>query len=684
MKKWCILKRLLSIFSYWAMVASVLLILVQPVIGSEYSPLSREDFTMVSQQGFGDRQNGWAWGMAWYKGKLYVGTNRAYHCLETRSLNIAFPMLFDYPADDPDVECIPDPDDLPLRAEIWCWTPETDTWKRVYQSPDDLEIPESPGKYVARDVGFRGLYVHREANGTDALYMSGVSSECIHPKISPGRILRTIDGTNFEEIPRDPGTFLGDLDKGSVRGMVSYKKKLFVVVGGIHGHGYVIESADPAQGNDSFRMITPPEFKVMEIATFNGFLYLGLHVKEGYSVVKTDATGEPPYEFIPVVTDGGFKKYFPNKEAISMHEFNGRLYVGTNGMGTWQPAAELIRINPDDTWDLVVGQPRATPEGWKYPLSGLKQGFGWFLNAHMWRMEEFDDRLYVGTFDASTVWKDTWWGQLVAKHMGFDLYSTSDGVYFSKIDDQGFQDKFNFGVRTLQATPYGLFLGTANYYYGLQIWRGVPHELEPSERLSASLNPPQRLEVENSDNAVILSWDDTAGACQYSIFRLDRSFNNGIPQFVEQMIDTTHATFYQDTTTEPNCEYTYYIQAEDKNGNISESSNFVTIPVLAPKITFDYTFAVIKDLVGHDKFISAKAKKFVLRIFKQASFALKQGDVNRTERLSKRLHRTISRNKWMKDKMMESLAAEDMDILLSKLIKRIKLAKAGILSLSDL
>ena len=48
------------------------------------------------------------------------------------------------------------------------------------------------------------------------------------------------------------------------------------------------------------------------------------------------------------------------------------------------------------------------------------------------------------------------------------------GVTFTPITTTGFGDKYNFGVRTMAATPYGLFLGTANYYYGLKIFLGVP------------------------------------------------------------------------------------------------------------------------------------------------------------------------------------------------------------------
>ena len=73
-----------------------------------------------------------------------------------------------------------------------------------------------------------------------------------------------------------------------------------------------------------------------------------------------------------------------------MHVFKGRLYVGTD-----RPA-ELLRINPDDTWDLVVGTPRQTPEGVKRPLSGMDVGFDNPLNIHVWRMQSHNGYLFVG------------------------------------------------------------------------------------------------------------------------------------------------------------------------------------------------------------------------------------------------------------------------------------------------
>jgi hypothetical protein len=119
-------------------------------------------FRPASQQGFGDRHNSWAWSMVWWNDRLYVGTNRAWLCAERAAINAAFPFFgrfpfVKYPPEDPDVACTTDPHHLPLRAEIWCWTPATDHWQRLYRAPQDAPLPGQAGKFVARDVGYRSM-----------------------------------------------------------------------------------------------------------------------------------------------------------------------------------------------------------------------------------------------------------------------------------------------------------------------------------------------------------------------------------------------------------------------------------------------------------------------------------------------------------------------------------------------
>ena len=54
---------------------------------------------------------------------------------------------------------------------------------------------------------------------------------------------------------------------------------------------------------------------------------------------------------------------------------------------------------------------------------------------------------------------------------GFDLFSTEDGVNFKTITRNGFGDPYNHGCRVFAKTNDGLCVGTANPFYGTQIWK---------------------------------------------------------------------------------------------------------------------------------------------------------------------------------------------------------------------
>jgi hypothetical protein len=428
-----------------------------PAVGR---PLFRDEFTEVAPQGFGDRQNTKAWSMKWWKDQLHVGTARAHTCVQDASLAFRIGGIFQYPREDPDLECTESPQDLPLQAEIWNLSPATEVWERVYQSPQDLEIPDHPGKVVARDIGLRGMVLFgNPEDGTEELYVGGVSSELINPDIGPPRMLHSEDGIHFEPIPQDPGTVMGDLGfkQGNMRSMATVDGRLFVVIGESRGDGDLYEATDPAGGNNNFRIVSPPRMKIYEMCLYNGTLYLGLtqdESKEGYFVVKTDARGDLPYKFTVVVPNGGYLTPYPSNTVVSMCVFQDRLYVGTD------KPAELIRINPDDTWDLLVGAARETPEGWKEPLSGMTAGFNWALNEHIWQMAVHEGWLYIGTNDLTSLNMKNWRlmdlpviGPLLQNFQGYDLVATRDGVHYTIIDRAGFGDGLEVGFSSGRPTP---------------------------------------------------------------------------------------------------------------------------------------------------------------------------------------------------------------------------------------
>ena len=53
---------------------------------------------------------------------------------------------------------------------------------------------------------------------------------------------------------------------------------------------------------------------------------------------------------------------------------------------------------------------------------------------------------------------------------GFDLYVSEDGVNFQTITVDGFGDPYNHGLRVFATTDQGLCIGTANPFYGTQVW----------------------------------------------------------------------------------------------------------------------------------------------------------------------------------------------------------------------
>ena len=188
----------------------------------------------------------------------------------------------------------PEVDQLPqtLSAEIWQYTPQTGQWLQVFKSPLDVPIEfdtdGNPTVFTGRDVGFRGMGIFVEAGGTEALYAGGVTAGSVYdpdqstPGTYPGpRLLRTVDGINWAPVPQDPGTFLGDigdflLDPTSkirtFRSLTSYNGQLFATVGGFVGSGVIIASDDPAAGNNSWRVVSPPwlEFPVWMAAGVQG------------------------------------------------------------------------------------------------------------------------------------------------------------------------------------------------------------------------------------------------------------------------------------------------------------------------------------------------------------------------------------------------------------------------------
>lgn len=444
-----------------------------------YPGFSEKDFTLIASGGFGDGLNSYSHSMTWFDGHLYVGTTRGNFPLMKARLPID---LDPWP-----VECPANPFDLDLRAEIWRYSPFNDTWERVFKAPT---IIGSHGKPIPMMLGFRGMAAYQSERGEPpALYVSTWS-----PAKGPGPVLlRSEDGRNFEP-SCEPG--LMGLPVTTIRSLTEFKGRLYTTPAGSRGgnpnvsaHSIVYESRDPARGKwepvSNFGFGDLGNKTVFEMAGFAGHLYVGTFNLEGYQIWRTDAEGEAPYRWEKVIERGAYRGGL-NECVLSMCPFNGALYVGSgiqgggidkvNRIGPAGP--ELIRILPDGHWDLIVGDPRETPDGYKKPLSGYMAGFDNFFNGYFWRMCEHEGWLYLSTFDWSIslgyARQDSWPDAFVnivnrlgkrfimERQSGFDLYRSFDGENWVPVTTNGMGNPYNMGLRTMSSSPHGLFLGTAN------------------------------------------------------------------------------------------------------------------------------------------------------------------------------------------------------------------------------
>lgn len=493
--------------------------------------LVETDFRLISDAGLGDGFNGYAHGMAWFEGKLYVGTSRA-QLVAIKSNKADKPKFTVWPILAPE-----DPYDCDRRAEIWQYNPVTGKWKQVYQA---MWIKGTEGRPVPRFSGFRGMRVWQgKYDPKPCLYVSTWTLS----KAGTPSLLRTEDGEHFEITPRPSWS----ASVTSFRSLMPFKGRLHTSPTGSSESVNGQKSSDV--GGDASLYCTedvrhpawttcnppgmgdPRNVTIFEVGTFDNHIYNSFaNPWTGMQLFKSDGEGGPPYKWKKVMERGAFRG--PLNEGIAAFcEFKGALYFSTgvaNGGYHRQfllgPAApELIRLYPDDSWELVVGYPRTTPVGLKVPLSGYTGGFDSIFNGYIWRMHVHDGWLYASTFNSLCTlpylptqnWPDDVlriiekWGmeRVLRYYGGCELWRSNDGIHWHCVTRSGFGNKFSWGIRNMVSTPYGLFVGTSNVFGaqvavqkqgrwqyvpnprgGMEIWHGVPRSPGPA---AAGANPTE-------------------------------------------------------------------------------------------------------------------------------------------------------------------------------------------------
>jgi hypothetical protein len=433
----------------------------------------------------GDRENSYAWSMDVLGDYLYVGTNRNAFSLMINVGPVPRTDLLDLNRDG----SRPVPVPQGFGARLFRMGLASGEWEAV-------AVPPGAGE----DTGFRMMRTFAAAGRPPVLYVGGSG-------VGWCRLL-AVDATNtpkeiFSSVV--PGRFL------SIRSIAEHDGQLFWATEDAQGPA-VFVSPDPMNRAPE-RIPLPAKWQqgggaeIADMVGYNGSLYVFFltktqdETKFGFWVAKVKKT-RGAWRWTLMVGDKSVDdsaRYSagmgnPENGVAVPFRFRNHVYVGTmdaaafrllNGInqppqgavpkvwGKW--GMEIWRFNQRDEWERVM--PSVVPQS-----NGEEalRGFGNPNNKYMWRFGAVDGRLYVGTFDVSTGF-----ALLMSrppyqpapldptKGYGFDLYSTSDGVTWRQESVNGFLDPWNYGVRSFATDPVtgDLFLGTANPFYGCQVWR---------------------------------------------------------------------------------------------------------------------------------------------------------------------------------------------------------------------
>ena len=426
---------------------------------------------------------------------------------------------------------------------VWQVDPETDECKVVYAGLNSVQDYAAAYK-EGISTGIRGMCVYQ-----DQLVISNVTMDAATGKSSATLLISSDPEKGFTQIADSESLFnypayryADSIYGGSIWDMVEYNNSLYVSIctgtednmpnnntmqsfalvrGDQNADGtftWTPVAGDQKKDGARYTFGIDPERTrsgAANLTVFNDYLYIGEYNDEEIALERIlfSKTGKN--------ADGQFGG------GLDCRFLNANLDQSVN----------LYRMDKNEDMELVVGN--STKMFPNSSLSGLKSGFGRNENQYIWRMEVYDGKLYVGTFDTSSLlqvmgqfvngdllkqtpeaWKSQWeylkalmkalqevdadgagnintlaktikytssfvfqnvsvrniasaiklLNYLRTAKRGFDLYVTEDGVNFETITIDGFGDPYNHGLRVFATTDQGLCLGTANPFFGTQIW----------------------------------------------------------------------------------------------------------------------------------------------------------------------------------------------------------------------
>lgn len=376
------------------------------------------------------------------------------------------------------------------RGRIFALDPLAGLWETIWESPD---ITHATGARLPRDFGIHSLAVLQDATDT---------APCLYGATMSDRgtlILRSEDGLQFAPVS-EPGLGMrpGDPLRISAMALAGLEGRLFALPLSVMPQPTSAE-ADRSRrrapallhvrvAGQTWEPASAPglgsrdNVAISAIAAAHGHVYAATrNPLHGFQLWRSRAGGAPPFAWEKVLSDGAMRHTL-NPGVTRMLAFGGDLYLGTGITGTGPEeapdaasgAAELIRVRPDGSWDLLVGAPRFTPDGLKVPLSALGPGFDNAYNTGIAALAEHDGVLYAATRNWEArhrIELGQNQGRDAPLEGGFELWASADGAAWSRVIAGGNGTVSATTVSALCATPQGLCLAS------LQEAQIIAHEL---------------------------------------------------------------------------------------------------------------------------------------------------------------------------------------------------------------
>lgn len=238
-----------------------------------------------------------------------------------------------------------------------------------------------------------------------------------------------------------------------IRGISTFENKLIISLVGLEG-AYICESDNP-EDPDSFKVIATmsdmfnyPAYRyqdsiyggsIWDMAAYNDSLYVSIctgtpenkpddNTMQSFALIKGDRDDNGKWTWTSVIGDKekdnakytyGIDPERTRSGAANLCVYDGYLYIGEYNdeeialervlfdqscgfmNSNLEQSVNLYRMDENEEIQLVVGDAdEMFPDG---GLTGLGSGFDRNENQYIWRMQVYDDKLYVGTFDTSSL-----------------------------------------------------------------------------------------------------------------------------------------------------------------------------------------------------------------------------------------------------------------------------------------